>query len=80
MGRIQKIRRITTQSYLFFGGLRMDLNKFEGVTVEDGYLIVKVKANPNPERSKSGKSLINYSTHGNITLPDGSKVGINWYR
>jgi len=26
----------------------MDLNKFEGVTVEAGYLIVRVPADPNP--------------------------------
>ena len=53
---------------------------YEGVTVENGYLVVRVKADPHPKRSKSGKTLINYSTRGNQTLPDGSKVGINWYR
>ncbi|GAI45226.1 unnamed protein product [marine sediment metagenome] len=58
----------------------MDLNEFEGVTVEDGYLIVRVPADSDPQRSRSGKSLINFSTRGNMLLPDGSKVGINWYR
>lgn len=56
------------------------MSVFEGVKIEDGYLIVRVKQAENPEMSKSGKSRILYTTRGNMNLPDGSKVGINWYR
>ncbi len=59
----------------------VDLNEFEGVMIsEDGYLIVRVKASETPRRSASGKSNVLFSTRGNIAMPDGSKVGINWYK
>lgn len=61
-------------------GEEFDLNEFEGVAVRDGYLVVRVKADPDPRPSRSGKTLILYSTYGNLRLPDGSRVGINWYR
>jgi len=58
----------------------VDLNEFEGVTIDEGFLIVRVKADENPKVSGSGKSRVLFSTRGNIAMPDGSKVGVNWYK
>jgi hypothetical protein len=52
----------------------------EGIEIKDGYLIIKVKADADPRLSGSGKSRVLFSTRGNIKMPDGSSVGLNWYR
>jgi len=58
----------------------VDLNNFEGIMVDDDFLIVRVRKSSNPPLSGSGKSHVLYTTRGNMALPDGSKVGVNWYK
>jgi len=48
------------------------------IKVVDGYLEMRVKAMDKPRQSASGKSMLLYSK--TIDLPDGSRVGINWYK
>lgn len=49
------------------------------VKVEDGFLELRVRGEfANPKPSSSGKSELLFSN--TLSLPDGSRVGINWYR
>lgn len=48
------------------------------IKVVEGYLELRVKASEKPRTSASGKSMLLYSK--TIDLPDGSRVGINWYK
>ena len=58
----------------------MDLNNFEGVKVEDGYLVVRVKAADIPKPSSTGKTLINYTTGRATKMSDDSFVQLTWYK
>ena len=49
------------------------------IKVEGGRLIVDVALGKGA-RSASGKSVVVFSTHGNVKLDDGHVVGINCYR
>jgi len=49
------------------------------IQVMDGRLIVDV-ALTTGTRSASGKSVVLFSTHGNLPINDGVVVGINAYR
>ncbi len=50
------------------------------IEIKDGRLIVNVALDGNGKKSASGKSVIYYSTGGNITVGDGYKLGINLYK
>ena len=50
------------------------------IEVKDGRLIINVALDTQGKRSASGKSVIYYSTGGNITVGDGYKLGINLYK
>jgi len=47
---------------------------------KDGSLVIRVKPDPSPVRSRSGKTVILASTRGALTLEDGSKLNLNWYK
>ena len=49
------------------------------ITVENGRLVVDV-ALTGGIPSQSGKTLVFFSTHGNIEIADGFTIGINMYR
>ena len=49
------------------------------ITVENGRLVVDV-ALTGGIPSQSGKTLVFFSTHGNIEIGDGFTIGINMYR
>ena len=49
------------------------------IAVEDGRLVVDV-ALTGGIPSASGKTLVFFSTHGNIEIGDGFVIGINMYR
>ena len=49
------------------------------ITVENGRLVVDV-ALTGGIPSASGKTLVFFSTHGNIEIGDGFVIGINMYR
>lgn len=53
--------------------------KLDTIKVEGGRLIVDV-ALTQGEKSASGKSVVVFSTRGNLKLDDGHIVGINLYR
>ena len=58
----------------------MSLDNFEGIKIEDGYLIIRVKASDNPKWSGSGKTLINYTTGKARVMPDQSRVVLTWWK
>jgi hypothetical protein len=49
------------------------------ITVENGRLVVDV-ALTGGIPSQTGKTLVFFSTHGNIEIGDGFTIGINMYR
>ena len=58
----------------------MSLDDFEGIKVEDGYLIIRVKASDDPKWSSSGKTLINYTTGKAHVMSDDSRVQLTWWK
>lgn len=50
------------------------------IEVKDGRLIVNVAIDAKGVQSKSGKSMVNFSTKGNVKLESGFIVGINLYK
>jgi hypothetical protein len=51
------------------------------MTVEQGFLIIKVDLSKEFGPSSSGKTIIIASTEGNVSIPDREeKVGLNVYR
>lgn len=48
--------------------------------VRDGRLVINVAIDPKGVPSTSGKSLVHFSTHGNVVLNDGFTVGVNLYK
>ena len=58
----------------------MDFEDFEGITVKDGYLMIRVKADENPIRSSTGKTLILYKTGKAKQMDDNSYVQLTWYK
>jgi hypothetical protein len=48
---------------------------------KDGVLTIVINAKGGGEISKSGKSMVLASTHGNVTIPGGkgAKLGLNLY-
>lgn len=57
----------------------MTAKKPDTITVVDGRLVIDVALDAGTP-SASGKSLVFFSTHGNIKLNDGYVIGINLYR
>ena len=55
------------------------VTKPDTIKVENGRLIVDV-ALVDGKRSASGKSVVLYSTRGNVVLETGESIGINLYR
>jgi len=49
-------------------------------SVKDNQLTIVVDLTKDFGESKSGKSIVVASTEGNMTLPDGTKLGLNAYR
>ncbi|MHA1304129.1 MAG: hypothetical protein ACTSPI_10555 [Candidatus Heimdallarchaeaceae archaeon] len=56
------------------------LEDFEGIAVEDGYLIVRVKASENPRPSSTGKTYLLYTTGKAKQMSDMSYVQLTWYK
>ena len=59
----------------------MPKTKEDVIKVVDGRLIIDVAIDVKGKASASGKSLVKYSTHGNVDVDDGAhgKIGINYY-
>ena len=53
--------------------------RVDSIQVVDGRLLVDV-AITDGKPSASGKSLVHYTTSGNISINDGFKIGLNLYR
>ena len=49
-------------------------------SVKDNQLTIVIDLTKDFGESKSGKSIVVASTEGNMTLPDGTKLGLNAYR
>lgn len=58
----------------------MSFEDFEGMTVKDGFLIIRVKADKSPNKSSSGKTYILYKTGKAKQMEDDSYVQLTWYK
>ena len=58
----------------------MATQKANTIKVVDGRLILDVALDANGVPSGSGKSLVFFSTKGNVKLNDGFVIGVNLYR
>ena len=51
----------------------------DSITVEDGRLIINMAIDTKGTKSTSGKSVIHFSTRGQVVLPNGMSLGVNLY-